>query len=532
MSQQAVVIGTGPAGMATALALLDQGVQVTMLDAGIGLEPEIDGFTRRLSDFDHRTWTEADRESLKVSTDKPIGGLLFKKIFNSDYPYRDTDRFLNPDIHGAETWASLARGGFSNVWGSAVLPYHPNDMGGWCVTADELAPHYRSVLSEMPLAAVRDDLDAEFPLHSERFHPLRKSRQAETLYRNLEAHRSTLRDRNIRFGHSRLAVANDPSTGEGACRYCSMCLYGCPYRLIYSSADTIARWVSAGRLQLVSDRVVQRLREEGEEVVIEGIGRLDGQPFSMKTGRAYLATGPLSTARIMLESMGLYDQPIRMLDSQYFLFPYLQFRAASGIMQDDLNTLCQIFLEIQDPEVTKEFVHLQVYSYSDLFLRLIRQKSGFLFPLVSPFLPAFLNRMLLIQGYLHSRHSGHLEIRLGRSAGNGPGPLRVEGVRNPETARIISRVLRKLRSVSHMTGAVPMRPGMQVTLPGRGFHSGGTFPMSKVPGAGQSDPLGRPHGLARIHLTDSSVLPEIPATTITLAVMANAHRIASRHSTL
>jgi len=529
MSNQAVVIGSGPAGMATALSLLEQGVEVTMLDAGIGLEPEIDSFTRRLSETDHRHWTDAERESIKVGTDKPIGGLLFKKIFNSDYPYRETDRFLAPVIRGAETWASLARGGFSNVWGSAVLPYHTDDMKGWCVSADDFAPHYRRVLAELPLSAVRDDLDEEFPIYKDSFHPLRKSRQTETLYRNLEANRASLHERHIRFGHSRLAVANDPTATEGSCRYCSMCLYGCPYRLIYSSADTITRWVEAGRLTLLSDRVVQRLREESDEVVIEGLGRVDGQPFTLRAGRVYLAAGPLSTARIMLESTSRFDRPLRMLDSQYFLFPYLQLRAASGIMKDDLNTLCQLFLEIRDPAVTEEFVHLQVYSYSDLFLRLIRQKSGPLFPLASPFLPAFLNRMLLIQGYLHSRHSGHVEIRLGKSSGNGPGPLRVEGVRNPATRRVISKVMGKLWSVAGMTGAIPMRPGMQVTLPGRGFHSGGTFPMAGAPGPDQSDRWGRPHGFQRVHLTDASVLPEIPATTITLAVMANAHRIASHH---
>jgi choline dehydrogenase-like flavoprotein len=31
----------------------------------------------------------------------------------------------------------------------------------------------------------------------------------------------------------------------------------------------------------------------------------------------------------------------------------------------------------------------------------------------------------------------------------------------------------------------------------------------------------------RVHLVDASVLPSIPATSITFSVMANAHRIAS-----
>jgi choline dehydrogenase-like flavoprotein len=66
---------------------------------------------------------------------------------------------------------------------------------------------------------------------------------------------------------------------------------------------------------------------------------------------------------------------------------------------------------------------------------------------------------------------------------------------------------------------------IQMGKPGRGFHSGGSFPMSAEPHAGETDILGRPHGLRRIHAIDSTVLPSIPATTITFTVMANAYRI-------
>jgi choline dehydrogenase-like flavoprotein len=40
--------------------------------------------------------------------------------------------------------------------------------------------------------------------------------------------------------------------------------------------------------------------------------------------------------------------------------------------------------------------------------------------------------------------------------------------------------------------------------------------------------LGRLAAWDNIHLVDASVFPSVPATTFTLTVMANAHRIASR----
>jgi len=49
--------------------------------------------------------------------------------------------------------------------------------------------------------------------------------------------------------------------------------------------------------------------------------------------------------------------------------------------------------------------------------------------------------------------------------------------------------------------------------------------MSANPSGLETDLLGRPQGLKRTHIVDSSVLPSIAATTITFTVMANAHRI-------
>jgi hypothetical protein len=45
--------------------------------------------------------------------------------------------------------------------------------------------------------------------------------------------------------------------------------------------------------------------------------------------------------------------------------------------------------------------------------------------------------------------------------------------------------------------------------------------------ANHTDTLGRPFGWQRVHAVDTSVLPAIPATTVGLLTMANAHRIAA-----
>ena len=51
--------------------------------------------------------------------------------------------------------------------------------------------------------------------------------------------------------------------------------------------------------------------------------------------------------------------------------------------------------------------------------------------------------------------------------------------------------------------------------------------MRREPGELETDTLGRPRGWERVHVVDAAVFPSFPATTVTLSVMANAHRIAT-----
>src|SRR5262249_5847548 len=90
----------------------------------------------------------------------------------------------------------------------------------------------------------------------------------------------------------------------------------------------------------------------------------------------------------------------------------------------------------------------------------------------------------------------------------------------------------KLAVNARHLGGAPVVPAMQFAAPGRSYHSGGTFPMRALPGRLETDVLGQLAGLERVHLIDASVFPSIPATTITLTVMANARRIATQAASL
>jgi hypothetical protein len=268
--------------------------------------------------------------------------------------------------------------------------------------------------------------------------------------------------------------------------------------------------------------IVTRLRENSTGVVIEGVHRETGRPLSCEACRVYLGAGVIPSAQIVLRSQNAFDQPLMLRDSQYFLFPIILARRMRAVDTEALYTLSQIFLELANPQISRRSVHLQIYTYSQTIAGALRRSLG---PL--KFLARSVQeRLLVVQGYLHSDESASIRMTLKRDGQKDF--LQLEPVPHPETPRIIKKVMFELLKQSRALGGIVMPPMLQIATPGRGFHCGGSLPMHAQPASLQSDCLGRPADWSRIHVVDASVLPTVPATTITFSVMANAHRIASQ----
>ncbi len=526
------VIGSGPAGVACAKALLRRGAKVLMLDAGLELEPERARLVAEMGRRPPAGWSDEHLSLLKENTQVTGKGIPLKRVFGSDFPYRGAEEHLPTEYRGVASRPSLALGGFSNVWGAAMLPYLDQDMEGWPISGRALAEHYRAVVEFTGLAGRSDDLESLFPLHTSQAGPLNCGRQAQALVASMERNREALRKAGLHFGAARVAVRAARRADEPGCIYCGLCMYGCAYGHIYNSADTVRQMRAEPNFSYQPGVIVTALRESENSVRIEGYLRDTRAGFSQEAGRVYLAAGLLPSTRILLHSQAAYDETLVARDSQYFLFPLLLLRRPGDARSEALNTLSQLFLEIQNPRINRHTVHLQIYSYNDLVGQAVRQKFG---PLARPleFLARQLeDRMLIVQGYLHSDDSPALRMTLRKRADHPNDLMEVEAEANPATAKAIGRVLRLLLSQARKLKAVPLRPMLQVAEAGRGFHSGSSFPMRARPGRFESDVLGRPPGWRRVHAVDASVLPAIPATTITFSVMANAHRIGWEASAL
>jgi choline dehydrogenase-like flavoprotein len=267
--------------------------------------------------------------------------------------------------------------------------------------------------------------------------------------------------------------------------------------------------------------VVDRIEERNDRVEIIGHRLCDGEPIRYSGNKVFLAAGLVESARIMLESMEQYDVPIRIHHSDRFMLPLIRFRRHKGAAEAALHTMCQAFLEIADHRVCERTVHLQAYTYNDLYVRALEQRLGNLTRYFRWPIGQLAERLIVLFGYLHSDVSSHLSLSIAR----GTRTIHVTGHRNAAANRIARRVFLRLLSRVSSFRAFPSPP--KLDPPGGGNHTGGSFPMSVSPVGFQSDIWGRVAGFRRVHLVDSSVLSSVPGSTISLTIMANAHRIAS-----
>ena len=519
------VIGSGPAGVSVAYALLKKGAEVTMLDAGLELETDRSTLVDSLSRVTPAEWSNNSLSVLKGEVAAGSREMPRKLSYGSDFPYRDVAGSMAVIQSGVEVVSSNARGGLSNVWGSAVLPYRAEDIRDWPITVDELAPHYRAAFELMPLAARRDDLEAEFPFYASHFASLRPSIQARAFMCDLDASREMLSKEGIRYGHARLAVQVEAVGDQGGCVYCAMCLYGCPRKLIYNSGQTIEMLRARSGFSYRPDEIVDRIAEDEKETTLACRHPSNQLRFVLRGERVYLAAGVLGTAKIILASAAAHGHRLRISNSQYFLLPLLRLKHTMGVAHESLHTLSQIFLEINAGTPGRHAAHLQAYTYSDLYQRTLAKRFGPFDRIAGYLSDSLLGRLMVLQGYLHSNDSSAISIRL--EHGVSTDELVLEAVPNPVANAYVRAITRKLFKCSRHLRTIPLLPLLQIGKPGQGSHIGGTFPMRHTPGELETDLLGRLAGMRRVHIVDASVFPSVPATTITLSVMANAHRIGS-----
>lgn len=511
------VIGSGLSAIGAIRALRERGIRPTVIDRGERLDEVRAGMAEAMAGKQPAEWTAQERHDL-TSNPSLKGGFAIprKLVFGSDYFYGTPDRDAPVESTGNLPPFSYALGGLSAGWGAAVLPPQPCDLADWPLSADELETYCAKVLAGLPYSARDDGLSLDFPLLSDRRDALRPGRSARWLLDALEG-ASILKKGETVFGQARLLV--DAGRTARGCRYCGQCMSGCVYGAIYKAGDEILDLQEKGEIEYLPGHLVQRLLEEDGKVTVISTDA-GGARHSMTFDRVFLATGAVNSARIVLESLGLFGRKVRLLTRGGFIIPMLSLRRMP-LDWPDSNTQPGLFMELRGKGL-EHWVHVQISTENELLMQKLGIVAG---GLLGRFMRFIASHVAVLFVNYHSDHAGSYELWLERAAqGERTGRLRAAHRKSFPQWKVWRASWVRLLSVFARVGCLPLLP--LAKLNSGAYHVGGTLPMRARPtNELETDTLGRVAAWERVHVVDSSVFPSLPGTTIGLLSMSNAYRI-------
>jgi ferredoxin len=521
----ALIIGSGAAAAGAALALSHrESLGITVIDIGLQLESDREELIEGLASSPSGEW---DERTVELISKQPVAsrrsGVPEKRVFGSDYPFRDVGQLggLTTADDANASLISPAYGGFSNVWGSQIMPFTAAAFESWPVKAATMRRHYEAILRQIPFAGEEDDLAARFPLMLLPAPLPPMSPRSQRVLNAYEKHRSRLNDHGITVGKARLAF------DAAKCIRCGMCMTGCPYGLIYSAAQTFDALRRAGRLTFYDGLLALKVMEEADHVSVLAREIATGQVRRFDADRVYIACGAIGTTRLVANSLELYDVDLPMLESRQFVLPLLSLHATEDPRHKRDFTLNQFNIIVAPDGGPVDISTLHCYTFNSAFINglppALRARR------VTWLQVQLLRRLTVALGYLPSWKSARLRIHIG-SRGQPELPDSHISSEAPPAGQgqMLRAVALRLALGARMLDLYPLIPMLRLSAAGKSYHWGGSFPHT----TGQSitfssDRLGRVGWWERVHLVDASVFPTVPAMTFGLTVMANAHRIAS-----
>lgn len=521
MEFDAIVVGTGPAGVMSARAL--SGKRVLILDVGKQPDtlpdPGADLYQQRrtcpdLFDF----LIGKNFESLHNIHSEPLS--LKLKAPHMRYICDDADTLAPVRSRNFDATMSFAAGGLANAWGAGVYRFTARDLDGFPVTRHELEPFYDELTDHMGVSGENDGLTPSFGHDKALQPPIQLSRFAADLEAGYRRKRALFAKLGVTIGRTRLAVLTEPHRGRPRYDYGNFEFFRPHDPSVYNPAYTLRELIESAQVSYEPEHLVLRFAESTAGVNVTTRNLRSGAHEVFEGRTLILAAGALNSAKIVLASNEDRDTRLPLLDNPMTCLPLLRPKRIGQALDKYDSSLGQLIL-IHEYQGT--VLQGSVYGTAGP----LRSDILFDLPLSIPANLAWLRRTAAATGllmmfypsdphpenYLRLAADGALELNCGKPVTAGPARGLAEKALIPA-----------LRKIGFYTAAALCQyPPM-----GSGIHYAGTLPMRETPRRYELYPDGRLSGSRNIYVVDGACFPRLPAKNLTLTIMANAMRIASR----
>ena len=512
----AVIVGSGPAGVSAAFPLIEAGMQVIMLDGGKSqrtLPPNQAYLDARITSTDQHDWMiGSDFHALR--SHQALSPKM--RVPTHSHVFSDFNKLnrINPSDFVAI--GSLAPGGLSNAWGCGVAKYSPNDLSAYPFPSSDLELSYRRVAKRIGISgSVNDDLSNYFSLDELAQPPIPIGKLQSNLYKRYLKHQPNLLKQGFRIGRSRVAVLSQDLKERQGCDLLDTCLWGCQRGSLYSATHDIKSLKRNTNFDYRPGYLVENIGMDNTFRTISG--HYKNLPFSIKSTRVILAAGTLASTRIALAALN-YKGQLPLQDCPMATF--LLFAPMSlGVLPKNEFGLGQLSYALNIDEHTTAFGSL--FSTMGIprseFIRYLPTKKRYGIDLMSSLLSSCAVGNMFLPGNL-------TEARVSITA---TGALKIEGGYSQSVDSYFRTAKKKVSTNFRKLRAVMLPTSFKQGKAGNGIHYSCTMPMQRDPKLGQTNVLGEPYGLKNVHLVDGSSLSAINEKSPTLLMMANADRISA-----
>jgi choline dehydrogenase-like flavoprotein len=519
-TQSPIIIGSGAAGTAAALALARLGIRPIMVDVGhtdAGAGPRVAGnlydYRQQHDSFD--LFIGAEFQGVRDVLQDEVGVAKLNAP-NMAFITRDAESLAPVETIDFDPIQSFALGGLGNGWGAGLYRFTDDDLAGFPIRAADLAPHFDALTAEIGISGADDDLTPYFGETAGLQPPLRLSYNAEKVYASYGRKRGALARRGVALGRPRLGVLSVEKDGRAACDYSNTEFWqDAPY--LYTPAVTLKRLIAAGQVDYRPGLLAHSWTETADGVTVCATDIRTGQSVQVKGGALLLAAGAIGTSKLALASARDDETALPLLENPAVQIPFVLPTSIGRALETHAFGLTQLNLiwesEAFGCRAQGSFLELTSPLRAEFFGRFplsARANLG----LVRDLLPAMLLLQLFLPGA--AQPPARLSLREG-------GVLRIAGHPNAVEVKKLGGLLSVLRSLGLWT--LPML--IQKPVTGHAIHYAGTLPMVEAPARYQCDPTGRLSGSHRVYVADSACFSALPAKNMSFGMMANAMRIAT-----
>jgi choline dehydrogenase-like flavoprotein len=494
-SYEYVIVGSGPSAVAAAQEIAGHGKKVLVLDSST---PEDDARVAR----------ESLADSLKQSGNYSLFDEAYSGLIKDDTSSLVKKKFgqtvsrKKQEHHNQNFYVSNIKGGFSEVWGSVILPAPPEVTNKYPFV-DDLNSYQAKVLNELPKfgnSLPISQFAPDVPIQ-----PF-KNLQLSELQQRIPAEDASP----YLVFPSILSISTE---GVTSCINCSKCLTGCPAGAIWSAGKKIDQL--GVLIEYRQNSFVKSFKEEEKEVSVTYMDLTQNLELQIRAKVLLLGAGVCGTAEILLNSK-VNRSRIKGKDSTVVQAIHLTKPLKRHTRTKTLSEVT-ILNKLDDAE----YEYCQIYRLTKNALDLLQLKNSFFCSLARLVTP-LLERILVIS-FTYFPHSESASFEILEQ-----GEVFFHSKTKAFTLRHYIKRIRALAPIMLKMKILPIPIFFIFKDKGEGMHFSSTFPFSEKEEIGNySNAAGNPCTTKRIFLIDASNLIEPIQGPPTLFVMANARRIAN-----